>query len=51
MVVCQLEIPIEAVQRAFEIARAAGVRTLLNPAPAADAVVGPASVDNGGDAE
>jgi len=34
MVVCQLEVPIEAVQRAFEIAVSAGVRTLLNPAPA-----------------
>lgn len=32
IVVCQLESPIETVHRAFQIARAAGVRTLLNPA-------------------
>lgn len=31
----QLEIPLEAVQAALEIARRAGVRTVLNPAPAA----------------
>jgi ribokinase len=30
----QLEVPVEAVMRAAEIARAAGVRVLLNPAPA-----------------
>jgi len=40
VVVCQLEIPIEAVQRAFEIARAAGVRTVLNPAPARELPAG-----------
>jgi ribokinase len=33
-VVCQLEIPIEATLEAFGLARAAGVRTILNPAPA-----------------
>ncbi len=33
--VTQLEQPIEAAQRALEIARAAGVTTILNPAPAA----------------
>ncbi len=32
----QLEIPIPTVKRFFEIARAAGVTTILNPAPAAD---------------
>jgi len=40
VVVCQLEIPIAAVQRAFEIARAAGVRTVLNPAPARELPAG-----------
>ena len=30
----QLEVPLESVQRALEIARAAGVTTVLNPAPA-----------------
>ncbi len=34
VVVCQLEIPLETVTEAFRIARAAGVRTILNPAPA-----------------
>ena len=34
--VTQLEQPIEAAHRALEIARAAGVRTILNPAPAAE---------------
>jgi ribokinase len=34
VVVCQLETPVEAALEAFRIARAAGVRTLLNPAPA-----------------
>lgn len=33
--VTQLEQPMEAAQRGLEIARAAGVRTILNPAPAA----------------
>ncbi|MEM6634381.1 MAG: ribokinase [Pseudomonadota bacterium] len=33
--VTQLEQPIEAAMRGLEIARAAGVRTILNPAPAA----------------
>jgi ribokinase len=32
----QLEIPLESSLEAFRIARAAGVRTILNPAPAAD---------------
>jgi ribokinase len=34
--VTQLEQPIPAARRALEIARAAGVRTILNPAPAAE---------------
>ncbi|MBL8130499.1 MAG: ribokinase [Anaerolineae bacterium] len=34
-VMCQLETPIDATLTAFRIARAAGVITLLNPAPAA----------------
>jgi ribokinase len=33
-VLCQLEIPLESTLEAFRIARAAGVRTILNPAPA-----------------
>jgi ribokinase len=36
VVVAQLETPIEATLEAFRLARSAGVRTLLNPAPAAD---------------
>ncbi|HEY3232103.1 MAG TPA: ribokinase [Roseiflexaceae bacterium] len=32
--ILQLEVPLDAVQRAAEIAHAAGVRVLLNPAPA-----------------
>ncbi|HTU88707.1 MAG TPA: ribokinase [Gemmataceae bacterium] len=35
MLLCQLEVPVETTLEAFRIARAAGVRTLLNPAPAA----------------
>jgi ribokinase len=34
--ITQLEQPIPAAKRALEIARAAGVRTILNPAPAAE---------------
>ncbi len=34
IVVAQLETPLDATRRAFEIARAAGARTLLNAAPA-----------------
>jgi len=34
LVLCQLETPIEATREAFLVARAAGVRTILNPAPA-----------------
>lgn len=34
-VICQLEIGQATVQRAFEVARGAGVMTVLNPAPAA----------------
>jgi len=34
--VCQLESPLETVTRAIEIARAAGVKVVLNAAPAAD---------------
>lgn len=33
-VVCQLEIPVESTLEAFRIAKAAGRRTILNPAPA-----------------
>jgi ribokinase len=33
-VLCQMEVPAEASLEAFRIARAAGVRTVLNPAPA-----------------
>jgi ribokinase len=33
-VVCQLETPLDAAVEAFRLARAAGVRTILNPAPA-----------------
>jgi ribokinase len=32
---CQLEVPTETTHEAFRLARAAGVRTVLNPAPAA----------------
>jgi ribokinase len=31
---CQLEVPVETVQEAFRLAKAAGVKTILNPAPA-----------------
>jgi ribokinase len=34
ILLCQLETPLETTLEAFRIARAAGVRTLLNPAPA-----------------
>ncbi|HEY7422661.1 MAG TPA: ribokinase [Gemmataceae bacterium] len=34
VLLCQLEVPMETTREAFRIARAAGVRTLLNPAPA-----------------
>jgi ribokinase len=34
IVLAQLEVPLPAVMRAFTLARAAGARTLLNPAPA-----------------
>jgi ribokinase len=36
VLLCQLEVPTESVLEAFHIARAAKVRTILNPAPAAD---------------
>jgi len=36
VVLCQLEIPLEAVEAALAIARLGGARTVLNPAPAAD---------------
>jgi ribokinase len=36
VLLCQLEVPINAVKEAFRIARSAGVRTILNPAPAAE---------------
>jgi len=35
VVVCQLEVPVETTLEAFRIAKSAGVRTILNPAPAA----------------
>ena len=35
LLLCQLEVPQETVREAFLLARSAGVRTLLNPAPAA----------------
>jgi ribokinase len=35
VVVCQLEVPVPAVIAAFRIARAAGIPTIFNPAPAA----------------
>lgn len=35
ILLCQLEVPMEANREAFRIARTAGVRTILNPAPAA----------------
>jgi ribokinase len=35
VVLCQLEVPMPAVLQAFRLARAAGARTILNPAPAA----------------
>ena len=34
VVLCQLEVPPEASLEAFRLARAAGVRTVLNPSPA-----------------
>ncbi len=39
-VVCQLEIQQQTVLRAFEMARAAGAKTVLNPAPAAPLLPG-----------
>ena len=33
-VVCQLEVPVETTLEAFRIAKASGIRTILNPAPA-----------------
>lgn len=33
VLVCQLEVPLDAVQAALKIARKAGVRTILNPSP------------------
>lgn len=35
LVICQLEIPIETTLEAFRVAKAAAVKTILNPAPAA----------------
>jgi len=35
ILLCQLEVPMPAVLEAFRLARAAGARTILNPAPAA----------------
>jgi ribokinase len=39
----QLEIPVETALHALEVARAAGVRTVLNPAPAPAAPIAPAA--------
>jgi ribokinase len=33
VLVCQLEVPLDAVERALRLARAAGVTTILNPSP------------------
>lgn len=35
VLICQLEVPVETTMEAFRIAKAAKVRTILNPAPAA----------------
>jgi ribokinase len=35
VLLCQLEVPVETTAEALRLARAAGVRTILNPAPAA----------------
>ena len=35
LVLCQLEVPVETTLETFRLAKAAGVRTFLNPAPAA----------------
>ncbi|MFN8441108.1 MAG: ribokinase [Caldilineaceae bacterium] len=35
LLICQLEVPVESTLEAFRIAKAAGVPTILNPAPAA----------------
>jgi ribokinase len=35
ILLCQLEVPVETTREAFRVAKAAGVRTILNPAPAA----------------
>ncbi|HLE78141.1 MAG TPA: ribokinase [bacterium] len=35
VLICQLEIPVESTLEALRIGRAAGIRTILNPAPAA----------------
>jgi ribokinase len=35
LVVCQLEVPVETTLEAFRVAKSGGVRTVLNPAPAA----------------
>jgi ribokinase len=35
VLLCQLEVPVETTLEAFRVAKAAGVRTILNPAPAA----------------
>jgi ribokinase len=39
----QLEIPVETALHALEVARAAGIRTVLNPAPAPEAPIAPAA--------
>src|SRR5438552_4068454 len=36
VLLCQLEVPLETVAEALQIAKAGGVRTILNPAPARD---------------
>jgi ribokinase len=35
VLICQLEVPVETTLEAFRVAKAKGVRTILNPAPAA----------------
>jgi ribokinase len=43
VLVVQLEIPLETALHALEVARAAGVRTILNPAPAPTRPIAPAA--------
>ncbi|HZQ27128.1 MAG TPA: ribokinase [Acidimicrobiales bacterium] len=45
VLLCQLEVPLAAVERALQIARAAGVTTVLNPSPAPGPDVGAALLE------